>query len=234
MDQFYVDAGYVDDNYFTYIADANVQLVSDYNISGSNNRVRSSSVQYTSNFTISIYPEYGNVISVLLLSDYQLSNTPTVNRSTTIALDTIVTLSLQAGKIVDVPVNLSANYTFNANITLKVDLKSTNTINIVPEIARDNTIQLLSDYTSTIDNIRLRSTTDILPSDYTINITNNVEKNVSVHYVSSYSSNITSNRLRDTNIPFVSNYTLLSIAGKPVIKYVYIIPYEERVWIVKD
>lgn len=215
----------------TRLRDVTTQLTSTFDDTVNNTRLRNATISLNSNYTLlSKIVTSGNVIQ--LLSNFNLSNTPTVNRSTNIALNTILTLSLQSVRIVEVSVNLQTNYTLKSAISDTVSLVSNFSINEVPTKVISSSVNMTSNFTSSITNNTIKHSTINVNSNYTVNSINNRIRNSNGIFSTINTLVVNSSREVDNIITLSSHYTILSIAGRPVIKYVYVIPYEERVWIV--
>lgn len=218
MDQFYVESGYVNDGYIVYIADANVGLVSNVQLAGNESAIRSTMidlavdnqitinsnriVEANANFIVEfgLSATYGGFTTAIvnLTSDLNITATPVVNRSTTMALDTIVTLSIQA------------------------------------QVLKPQSVQLETNFVESSTPNRTRDTSSVLGASVTLEANAERIASTSLSLNAAFTQVSTNNRIREQSANFTSNFTIRSVVGLPTIKYVYIIPYESRVYIIKD
>lgn len=216
MDQLYVEEGYIDSGYFTYIADASANL--------------------NSNFTISVIPDSINGITNLLVTT-SLSCTPTVNRSTQIHLDTIVTLNEQAVKITQSSSNLNVSASINAipngifsaisqlpsnfDITANENTIRSNSAAFFAQFdlydvgnikTSGASLQFTSSSLSATPNV-LRYESSHLTSQFNINSNSNITTSGIIHLNSIATININENRLRYESSHLTSQFSLYDVGN---------------------
>jgi len=246
-DQYYVTEGYVEQGYYTYIADASIIL--------------------DTSFEQSAIPDFVPGFNISLNSDYQISNIPEVNRSTTLAIDTIITLFEQSDRIRTDSSNLetSTGLTIDAQVIKSVDLAlvseyqqqinhnliSSTSVDLFTEINQTivptkqliSTIDLLTDYVLSLDESIIESETTQLATETIIGIIPNIITDTIIGLNTIYDQVSDSSKVVNTTIDLSTDYTMIAIGTIAQFKYVYMIQpetreymieYEEREYLIKE
>lgn len=197
MDQFYVESGYIDDGYFTYIAVPSVELTSDYQIQSQVNVVSTATVTWTTHCELASQPSVIYGVYASLQCNYDLSSTAYID-GTSVILETLITLSLQGARIIQASVNLEVNNSISSDCTrLRTNESQLSTINTIETIPTKNSG----------NRAELSTTVTLATIGYQI-----VQASANLSAV----------------------YSITSTEGLPSIHYVYTIPAENRIYMVRD
>lgn len=210
-DLLYVDSGYNDSSYFTYIAVADSTLNSSY--------------------TINVIPDKIFGITILQ-SNFTISATPTVNRSTQITLDTIITLNEQAVTAKTSSSNLNASYSetsiVNAKLSGSSNLNSLYNINANVNTTKSSSSSLTSQYSLyDVGNIKT-GTSALLIDSATLTANVNTNKYGTCNLNSNYNLTSSSSSVKFGEIHLNSIFTIYEYAIVPSFQYVYKISAESR------
>lgn len=220
MDLTFYDDDYIDDGYYNYVADASVSCPAYYGMTA--------------------IPDVQHLaITVTMTANYGQLSKPTVNRSTTIALATIVTLNEQAAKIRHNSAGLTSNYnqtvsdnrirgnasTQNAQFSLSTgpiinyvhgsaSLNANYSQSTLNTKIKKSTVALTAVYSETIHPARTVRSSSTMNAVYSETVSANSVKTSRLYAYSTYSQSSVASRIRSTLITQSAIFTQHVLGGK--------------------